>query len=140
MTEDTLPTEEASVVDAFINYDGHQPCIPQLLVEEGKENVPRCAEVKAIIPVSSTAEPSTNVDDERLYNLAAALVSFSSQSFPAEESKEVSFEEMKLPETCCLEDDDGPIQAYAKIEGDGWVYFVKRPSCVFGKAPTTEMQ
>lgn len=138
MSEDTLATEEASVVDTFINYDGSMQGAQSFPREDAlKENMPTVAEPKALstkLPITIIDSYGTNADDEKLYNLAAALVSFSAQSIESPKSTPPSevFND--------ISNDDSPIQAYAKIEGEGWVYFMKKPSCVFGKAPSKDMQ
>lgn len=146
MTGDALPTEEASVVDAYINYDGNQQNLQQIMLQESlKENIPRAVDIKISVSkpgqLSAAVDSSLVADDERLYNLAAALVSFSTQPFAADNEVPNKTDIRPGEQTDFVyDDDDGPIQAYAKIEGQGWVYFMKKPSCVFGKAPTTEMQ
>lgn len=137
MTGDALPTEEASVVDAFINYDGNQQNALLLPIKEStKENISRVTDAK---PHSAIVDSAPGGDDEKLYNLAAALVSISAQQFDGESAASFSLIEVP-PEVACGQDDDGPIRAYAKIEGEGWVYFMKKPACVFGKAHSAELQ
>ena len=148
MTTDVLPCEnspENLEVDDYIDFDASSP----VSATTPSPNFHDKENFNTNILNSSAKiekEPSEGLanDEEKLLNLAAALVSISSLNSSTPISYSDSLEQIRKydlsdtgPETNG-NSSNGTIQAYAKIEGDGWVYFMKKPSCVFGKAPSSD--
>jgi hypothetical protein len=68
-----------------------------------------------------THEAGEEDDDSKLYSLAAALVSIANSPVQVHPPGANNF-----------------IQAYAKIEGPEWTFFMQKPSCLLGRAPTPQ--
>lgn len=148
MTTDVLPCENSPdnlEVDEYIDFDASSSVSATTPNPDSfdKENLNSNIYNSSIKAEKDPSEGLAN-DEEKLLNLAAALVSISSLKSSTPLSYTDSLEQIRKYE---LSDSSpeainnpskGTIQAYAKIEGDSWVYFMKKPSCVFGKAPSPD--